>query len=357
MPLTRRVPRFFLTLLGWAAAGVAASAALLPVNNASFESANYTGANSWTNDLTDADGSTTIEWTGRDGTSSGACFIERIGGFVSHGAAHIGMQREYFVYQDTTLSWEPNTKYTLTVGVGRRNATFTQAGNVSVVGLTNTIPAGISTAEILANDPFLTSAHQTFDASPLNNLTFVDVEVVFQTGSPPPSGSIIVFIGNDSTGANVDSRAHFDNIRLDATSLLDPDGDGLPSPWETANGLDPNSSAGNNGAAGDPDADASPNSQEFTRGTNPQDNDSDNDTALDGAETLTGILRFSRPTSAQTRSIRTRMATRSSMGPRLPTRHRPIRTIPTPTATSSRTRRRLPRERIPQPVDRPVFQP
>jgi len=46
----------------------------------------------------------------------------------------------------------------------------------------------------------------------------------------------------------------------------DWDGDGLPDDWELANGLNPNSSAGNNGANGDPDGDGMTNLQEFLAG-------------------------------------------------------------------------------------------
>jgi hypothetical protein len=53
--------------------------------------------------------------------------------------------------------------------------------------------------------------------------------------------------------------------------LADADGDGLPDDWELANGLNPNSAAGNDGANGDPDGDRFTNLQEFLAGTNPRD--------------------------------------------------------------------------------------
>lgn len=50
----------------------------------------------------------------------------------------------------------------------------------------------------------------------------------------------------------------------------DSDGDGLPDDWETANGLNPNSASGDEGADGNPDNDAFTNMQEFLAGTDPQ---------------------------------------------------------------------------------------
>ena len=50
----------------------------------------------------------------------------------------------------------------------------------------------------------------------------------------------------------------------------DSDGDGLANEWETLYGLNPNSAAGNDGAAGDPDADGRVNSAEQTAGSHPR---------------------------------------------------------------------------------------
>jgi len=50
----------------------------------------------------------------------------------------------------------------------------------------------------------------------------------------------------------------------------DPDGDGLPSAWETQFGLNPASAAGDDGAAGDPDGDGFTNAQELAAGTHPR---------------------------------------------------------------------------------------
>jgi hypothetical protein len=60
-------------------------------------------------------------------------------------------------------------------------------------------------------------------------------------------------------------------VRLAFPPNFDNDGDGLLDNWELAYGLNPQSSAGINGAAGDPDNDGQTNSQEQLAGTNPRD--------------------------------------------------------------------------------------
>ncbi|HWB02479.1 MAG TPA: LamG-like jellyroll fold domain-containing protein [Verrucomicrobiales bacterium] len=282
--------RSMLILAGLLAITGGAIAAPLPINNNSFESANYSGANSWTNNLTDANPVTTIEWEGRDGNGDGDAFIERIGGFFSEGVAHIGLQVGYYVYQNTTVPWQANTRYTLTVGIGNRNATFSTSANQTVFGLTNVSPnVGTypNTASLIAGDPVFNAASRSIPiltVAPTAS-TYVNQSLVYDTGPVPPPGTVVVVIA-DNSGSG---RSHFDNVRLDTVSTLDPDSDGLPTDWEVANGLDPNIGTGVNGAGGDFDTDGSTNAQEFARGTKANDNDTDDDGALDGAETKTGI--------------------------------------------------------------------
>ena len=75
--------------------------------------------------------------------------------------------------------------------------------------------------------------------------------------------------------ANFDSDADTinDGVEVNTTNtnplLADSDTDTLPDWWEVARGLNPNSSAGNDGASGDPDGDNFTNKQEFEGQSNP----------------------------------------------------------------------------------------
>ena len=59
---------------------------------------------------------------------------------------------------------------------------------------------------------------------------------------------------------------YIDNVRFATSSEDDPDGDGIPSAWEAAHGLDPTDP---NDALEDPDADGLSNLQEYERKTDP----------------------------------------------------------------------------------------
>jgi CotH kinase protein/Lamin Tail Domain len=142
------------------------------------------------------------EWTGSGGSSSGNAFEECITGFAADGADHLGMEQGYEVWQDLEISYQSNTRYTLTVAVGNRNAQRTLTGNASEYFLATT--AG----QILASG--------SFNASTIGAGTFGDAPalVLDTTGLPAAVGSgIRIMLRSGGAG-----RSHFDRIRLDAVT-------------------------------------------------------------------------------------------------------------------------------------------
>ena len=80
-------------------------------------------------------------------------------------------------------------------------------------------------------------------------------------------------MGSSTRRFNTLNASMFDVVQLGwnpSPASVDADGDGLPDAWETGFGLDPNSSAGDNGASGDPDGDGLTNAQELAGGTHPR---------------------------------------------------------------------------------------
>ena len=70
------------------------------------------------------------EWQEINGPGSGAGFEEYITGFAAEGTDHLGMEFSHDVWQDLAVTYQPNTRYTLTVAAGYRNG-LTNAGNQS----------------------------------------------------------------------------------------------------------------------------------------------------------------------------------------------------------------------------------
>lgn len=145
------------------------------------------------------------EWLETNGPGNGAGFEEYITGFAAEGTDHLGMELNHNVWQDLGVSYQANTRYTLTVAAGYRS------GN-SNVGNQSTYLLADSTGEIYATG--------IFNASTLTPQSFGDAPaLVFDTPNNPGSVGKTIRILLQARGAG---RSHFDNIRLDATPLVPP---------------------------------------------------------------------------------------------------------------------------------------
>ena len=185
------------------------AAAPVTVADFSFEG-NAINAGQWTNNLDP-------EWKETAGPNNGAGFEEYITGFASDGTDTLGMEINHDVWQDLAVTYQPNTRYTLTVAAGNRSGN-TQSGNQSQYLLAD------STGAIYATG--------IFNASTIPGGTFADAPaLVFDTPTNTASHGKTVRILLQARGGG---RSHFDNIRLDAVSLIPPGGAALENLEATA---------------------------------------------------------------------------------------------------------------------------
>ena len=173
-------------------------AAPVTIGDPSFEGNSLT-AGGYSNDLSP-------EWTGTGGSNSGNAFEEYITGFASQGTDHLGMEQDYDVWQDLTSTYQANTRYTLTVGAGNRSA-VSQAGNLTQYVLADATGTVYATG---AWDAFANVASGSFADAPV---------LVFDTPNNTAALGKPLRILLQARGIG---RSHFDNIRLDATSLTLP---------------------------------------------------------------------------------------------------------------------------------------
>jgi hypothetical protein len=185
------VRKIFSVLAVLAVAG-AARAEAIDIKNASFE-VPVLDAGGWTNDYPD--------WEAPPET--GDAFVEYIDGFSSDGVNHIGIQNGEEVSQDLGVPLLPNSIYTLTVGIGNRNASFTPTDG------SQRSTFGLYLGGDAADGGTLLD-QSTVDAGPIGESTFADFALIYSTGETVAPGNL--FISLRTTG---EGRAHYDNIRLE----------------------------------------------------------------------------------------------------------------------------------------------
>lgn len=176
-----------------------AHASPVTIGDPSFEDNSFNAVD-WTNSIGP-------EWTGTGGQNHPNAFEEYATTLpAADGTDHLGMVLGYDVWQDLGATYQPSTRYTLTIAAGNRPGS-TNAGNLTQYLLADSNGVVYATGEY---DAYANQPAGTFvDAPPL----------VFDTPDNPAAIGKTVRVLLRARGAN---RSHFDHIRLDATSLIPP---------------------------------------------------------------------------------------------------------------------------------------
>lgn len=187
--------RLLTLLLGMFGTGIAA-AAPITIANYSFEvQTPELTAGQYTNNKEPS-------WKETNGPNNTLGYFEWLGLAGQDGTDTLGMDLGHNVWQDLSVTFQPNTIYTLTVAAGNR-ASFTVAGN--------------STQYALADTAGAFCVLGATDASTLTGVgSFADAPAVtFDTISDPCAVGRTIRVQLMARGTN---RSHFDNIRLDGSA-------------------------------------------------------------------------------------------------------------------------------------------
>lgn len=189
---------FSTALLPWLASFLVPClhAAPLPIGDHSFEGNNLT-IGQWTDLLAP-------EWQETGGPNSIRGFEEYVPNVpAADGTDTLGIELGHSVWQDLSVSYQANTRYTLRVAFGNRTGQ-TAPGNTSVYRLADN------------NDTIYASGDE--DASTLPDDSYAEATpLVFDTSSNPAAVGETIRIQLFASGSG---RSHFDNIRLDAEEIL-----------------------------------------------------------------------------------------------------------------------------------------
>jgi alpha-tubulin suppressor-like RCC1 family protein len=144
---------------------------------------------------------------------------------------------------------------------------FTYLAAPTVTGISPSAGSTLGgTPVTITGTGFVSGATVTLGGGAATSVTVVSATTVTAVTPAHAAGVVNLVVTNPDTQTGTLALA-FTYVAVPAP---DADADGLPDSWETGFGLNPNSAAGDNGAAGDPDHDGRTNLQEYQAGTHPR---------------------------------------------------------------------------------------